>query len=137
MLIEAVNLVTLALGFSLKSLTPSGSMVFLDFHTITPMIEATASFKQRRPAFQRVVSDLTLSESLHFVIVLATYLMVLLISSVMQIKDLSSFSSLMGMVAGAAARILCTLVEEVPLKSDPFLHNFWCHKLEIFSVAGS
>ena len=30
-----------------------------------------------------------------------------------------------------------TLVEEVPLKSDPFLHNFWCYKLKIFSVAGS
>ena len=54
MLFEAVNLVILALGFLLKSLTPSGFMVFLDFHTITAMIEATASFKQRRPAFQRV-----------------------------------------------------------------------------------
>ena len=106
MLFEAVNLVILALGFLLKSLTPSGFMVFLDFHTITAMIEATASFKQRKPAFQRVVSDRTLSDSLHFVIVLATYLMDLLISSVMQIKDRSSFSSLIGIVAGAAARIL-------------------------------
>ena len=33
--------------------------------------------------------------------------------------------------------VQCTLVEEVPLKSDPFLHNFWCYKLKIFSVAGS
>ena len=39
-------------------------------------------------------------------LVLATYLMDLLISSVMQIKDRSSFSSLIGIVAGAAARIL-------------------------------
>ena len=30
-----------------------------------------------------------------------------------------------------------TLVEEVPLKLDPFLHNFWFYKLKIFSDAES
>ena len=106
MSVEDADLVDLRFGVSLKRRCPSGFMECLAFHTVVATIEATASFKHLRFALCRITSERTLSESLVFVMVRAVALMHLLISSVKTILDLSSLSSLTGMVTEHADRIL-------------------------------
>ena len=71
----------------------------LDFHNVTAIIEATASFKHFSLAFQSTGSDGILSNSLVLVMVRATALMDLLMSSVTPIRDRFSSLSLIGIVA--------------------------------------
>ena len=49
--LEFTDLVVLKLSFSLNKRQPSGSMVCFDFHTVTAIIEATASLRLLRLAF--------------------------------------------------------------------------------------
>ena len=64
--LDGTDLVHCKLGFSRKRLCPRGSMNVFDFHTVTAVILATASFKHLRPAFCRRTSEWILSESLDF-----------------------------------------------------------------------
>ena len=81
-------------------------MKCLDFQVKMAIDEAVISFRHLSPALVRILSEQILSESFVRVIVRAVDLIVLLISSVMVIKFLSSGSILIGMAAGAEARIL-------------------------------
>ena len=63
-LLEDTDLVILRLGFSRNKHLPRGFMDCLDFHTVTAVIEATASFRHFRFALCNTTSDGTLSESL-------------------------------------------------------------------------
>ena len=76
-----------------------------DFQAVTAAIEATASLRHFRLALCRMTSDRTLSESLVFVMIRAAAFMVLLISSVIPILDLSSLLNLKGIVTGQDAKI--------------------------------
>jgi hypothetical protein len=109
---DSAKRVFLLLGFSEKRCTPKGFISCLDFQTMTAIADAVASFRQRSPAFERVISERILSESFVLVMERAADLMALFISSVIVFEPVSSGSILIGMVAGAAARIL-------PIKS-PF-----------------
>ena len=106
MLFELASLVFLTLSFLKKRSCPKGFITCLDFQIRTAIVEAATSFNHRILAFESTTSERILSESLVLVIVRAVALMALLISLVMVIEFLSSWSSLIGMVAGAAARIL-------------------------------
>ena len=103
--LEFVNLVVLAHVFFLKRQHPSGSIVCLDFQTVTAVTEATASFRHFKLAFLRTSSDRILSESLDFVIVRAVAFMALLISSKTPLHVLSSLDIWTGIVAGQEDRI--------------------------------
>ena len=65
---ELVDLVDLRLGLSWKRHCPSGFMDCLDFHTVTAVIEATASFRHFRLTLHRAFSERILSESFVLVI---------------------------------------------------------------------
>ena len=102
---DSANLVILAFSFLEKRSTPNGFIACFDFQTKTAIAEAAASFKQRILAFVRITSECILSDSLVLVMVRAVALIALLISSVTVFEPLSSGSSLIGIVAGEAARI--------------------------------
>ena len=106
MFIDSASLVFFLLSFPEKRRVPKGFIDILDFQTKMVITDAVASFRLRSPAFERTDSEHTLSESFVFVIDRAALLIALLISSVTVIKFLSSVSILIGIVAGAAARIL-------------------------------
>ena len=72
---------------------------------MTTLVEATISFRFRRPAFFSTCSDATMSFRLVFVMVRATDLMALFILSVARFAALSSNAILKGIAAGAAAAI--------------------------------
>ena len=78
--LDSASLVFLLFSFSEKSRVPKGFIDILDFQTKTAITDAVASFKLRRPAFVRINSDRTLSESFVLVIDRATLLIDLLIS---------------------------------------------------------
>ena len=106
MFIDSASLVFLKFSFPEKRRVPKGFIDILDFQTKTAIMDAMASFRLRSPAFDRTVCEQILSESFVLVIDQAALLIALFISSVIVTKFLSSESSLTGMVAGAAARIL-------------------------------
>ena len=83
MFIDSANLVFLLCFLSEKSLIPKGFISWIDFQTKVAIREAVASFKQRSPAFDRMISDRTLSDSFIFVMDRAAHFIDLLISSVM------------------------------------------------------
>ena len=112
MFIDSANLVFLLNFLSEKRRIRKGFISRLDFQTKVAIVEAVISLRQQSPAFDRMISERTLSESFIFVIDRAAHFMALLISSVIVIDPLSSKSILIGIVAAAAARIL-------PIKS-PF-----------------
>ena len=105
MLLDSVDLVSLMFSLLEKRITPQEFINFFDFKIKTAIAEAAASFRQRILALERITSERILSESLVFVMVRAVALMALFISSVLIFEPLSSMFSLIGIVAGAAARI--------------------------------
>ena len=106
MFLDSANLVFLEFSFFEKRSTPKGFISCLDFQIKTAIAVAAASFRQRILALERITSDRILSDNLVLVMMRAVALMALLISSVTVFEPLSSGSSLIGIVAGEAARIL-------------------------------
>ena len=76
-----------------------GFIASLDFQTIKAIVDATVSFRPRRPARSRTTLDWTLSHNLVFVIVRAAAFMALLMSSRASPVGLSPSSILIGIVA--------------------------------------
>ena len=105
-LLEFTILIGLKMFLSGKRSLPSGFICFLAFQTITTLVDATISFRLRRPDFCNTFSEDTMSFKLVFVIVLAADFMALLIFSLARFDALSSYAILKGIAAGAAAAIL-------------------------------
>ena len=70
-LFEYIDLVLIRFGLFLKRRQPSRFINFLAFHTVTAIIDATASLRHFRLALARTSSERILSESSVFVIVCA------------------------------------------------------------------
>ena len=62
-LVRSAIHVSVLISFSAKRQAPNGFMVCFDVQARTATVEATASFRQRRPAFARTTSLRTLSDN--------------------------------------------------------------------------